>query len=542
MRIHATPTAYLVISLAWLTGFMPPLEAVSQSSPWERVKIGTGETAFVSVAIPSDDPNRIAAASLHAIYLSHDGGAHWRDVFHLPEGVTVGELAVDGARPATVLAATNRGLYGSFDGGRSWSRVFHGAWWHEAACTAVAFHPLQPGTVLLGTRQGIFLSTDRGRRWRELNIPSAARDIVQLAWSLQDPDRLYFITPERLFAGTMSNGIWQERFNLTQPAEPQAEEPNATDTPTEPDPDTAVNRLTFVTADLPASSLYLADARGLLRSDDGGASWKRLTGSGLPARAVTRLARSSPTSSALYAATARGVARYEPARQHWETMSEGWDAARIHDLVMGGDWLWAATDRGLYRMPAGIEAAPVADRPTAQELLSNFVNEPTIGEVHEAAIRYAEVHPDKIKFWRRQAALRALLPTVNVGVDRNRSLDAHFDEGTFPKFQVVETQNQDAQLNVSIKWELGDLIWSDNQTSIDVRSKLMVQLRNDVVDEVTRLYFERRRIQVGLITNPSTDQQELLDKALRMQELTALLDGLTGGYFSSHIAIPHGTQ
>ena len=90
-----------------------------------------------------------------------------------------------------------------------------------------------------------------------------------------------------------------------------------------------------------------------------------------------------------------------------------------------------------------------------------------------------------------------------------------------------------------MSWEIGDLIWSADQTSIDVRSKLMVELRDDIVNEVTRTYFERRRLQVLLLTDPPADQQKLLEKELRVQELTAMLDGLTGGYFSRHA---HVTQ
>ena len=65
----------------------------------------------------------------------------------------------------------------------------------------------------------------------------------------------------------------------------------------------------------------------------------------------------------------------------------------------------------------------------------------------------------------------------------------------------------------------------------------MVQLRNDVVDEVTRLYFERRRLQVELLTRQPAEPQPALYKALRIQELTALIDGLTGGYFSQQTGI-----
>ena len=60
----------------------------------------------------------------------------------------------------------------------------------------------------------------------------------------------------------------------------------------------------------------------------------------------------------------------------------------------------------------------------------------------------------------------------------------------------------------------------------------MAQLRDDIVNEVTRTYFERRRLQVKLLTNPPANQQMVLEQELRLQELTALIDGLTGGRFS----------
>ena len=65
----------------------------------------------------------------------------------------------------------------------------------------------------------------------------------------------------------------------------------------------------------------------------------------------------------------------------------------------------------------------------------------------------------------------------------------------------------------------------------------MVQLRNDIVDEVTRTYFERRRLQISLLIDPPSDQPKTLEKELRLQELTALIDGLTGGYFSDHMKV-----
>ncbi|MFC1666596.1 hypothetical protein ACFL0P_01820 [Candidatus Omnitrophota bacterium] len=68
----------------------------------------------------------------------------------------------------------------------------------------------------------------------------------------------------------------------------------------------------------------------------------------------------------------------------------------------------------------------------------------------------------------------------------------------------------------------------------DTRSRLMVQLRDDILDEITRIYFERRRLQMEMHFSPVTDLKGAMEKELRIEELTADLDALTGGYFSKH--------
>jgi len=97
------------------------------------------------------------------------------------------------------------------------------------------------------------------------------------------------------------------------------------------------------------------------------------------------------------------------------------------------------------------------------------------------------------------------------------------------------TAGNDEGWSVSLTWELGDLIWNSAQTTIDVRSRLMVQLRDDILNEVTRLYFERRRLQIEMITHQTTDFTSRIDKALRLQELTAGIDALTGSYLSKRV-------
>ena len=63
----------------------------------------------------------------------------------------------------------------------------------------------------------------------------------------------------------------------------------------------------------------------------------------------------------------------------------------------------------------------------------------------------------------------------------------------------------------------------------------MVQLRDDILDEVTNYYFERRRLQVELLESPPDDLRQRYKNQLRIHELTANLDALTGGYFTHEL-------
>lgn len=517
----------------WLLG-----SAVATAAPaaeWERVQVAPEEKAVTAVAVDPTVPARVLAATPRALYETLDGGTRWRHRFHAPGGADIQTIALNPASPSIVLVATDQGLYGSSDGGTQWRRLFRGTGDAEARCIHVAFHPSQQGGVLLGTANGLFRSADGGRSWVEVGVPLAARQIVHFAYDPQQPDHLYLLTAEGLFEGNLSDGRWEQRLTVLQAPEASSEDPTE---PTEPvgEATDSIRRLTAIAVDPhAASTLYLADTRGLLRSPDGGRSWQRLSRVGLASASIRRLLPLAHSPVVLYAATARGVARYEPSTDRWTMLTQGLASTQVHDLVAMHHQLWAATEEGLYRYETAPETFEEEPRPSAKDLLSNFSHEPTMDQVREAAIRYAEVHPRKISAWRTQARLRALIPKFTVTGDTNLTDFRHWDAGTNP--DSLLRGERDLDWSTSVTWELADLIWSDDQTSIDVRSKLMVELRDDIVDEVTRLYFERRRLQVALLTEPPADQQKLLEHELRLQELTALIDGLTGGYFSRQVKI-----
>lgn len=502
---------------------------------WERVQTAANETAFVDVASHPNNPRRIAAATTRAVYASSDEGRTWREQFRLPAGVNAVEVAVSSRELSTILLATDQGLYGSFDDGGHWARLFRGLGEGAAQCAVVAFHPQRNEMVFLGTQGGLFMSSAGGRDWRPVATPVLAGGVRHIAFDPQHPDRLYLLTDQELFVGDLSSGQWQRRFGLLHAEEAEVEEPQENEAGEDSG---SLHRLSALAVDPQRpSTFYLATTRGLQVSLDDGVTWRRLSSAGLESTTLSRLLLQRRSPLAVYAATSRGVARCDVEQEHWEMTTAGSAVMAVHDLASSVHFLWAATAQGLYRAVIGPNEFTEDAPPTPQELLANFTYEPMIAQVQAAAIRYAEVHPDKIKRWRRQAALKALLPSVDVGVDHDRSRDSRIDEGTFPNYQLITSQDRDSSVDVSVTWDLSELIWNPDQTSIDVRSKLMAQLRDDLINEVTRTYFERRRLQVALLTSPPSDQQALLEKELRLQELTALIDGFTGGYFSQQTTI-----
>jgi len=63
----------------------------------------------------------------------------------------------------------------------------------------------------------------------------------------------------------------------------------------------------------------------------------------------------------------------------------------------------------------------------------------------------------------------------------------------------------------------------------------MVQLRDDILDEVTKLYFERLRVKMELDNLSIEDRKKRWEKELRLKELTASIDAMTAGFFSQKI-------
>src|SRR5687767_13437146 len=138
--------------------------------------------------------------------------------------------------------------------------------------------------------------------------------------------------------------------------------------------------------------------------------------------------------------------------------------------------------------------------------------EPSVRELQRAAARTAEVQPERVRAWLRRVNAAALLPSLRVRVGRGlsaiqlRGLEAYVPASDAWSFQI------------EAGWQLDRLVFDRSELGLSRESQRLSQRREALMIQVARLYFDRQR----LMAESPPDQ-------LAIDELTAILDGLTGG-------------
>ncbi len=498
MKTAAILSAFLVLALC-------PDNFSLADETWDFVS-GIKESDIKEVSADRFNENTIYAASPKTLYKTKDGGGTWRVVFNAKgDASNINFISVSGQG---IFVCTEKGVFRSLDGDARWQRVFKGIGAEENSARHIAFS--KNGDAYLGTKAGLFISSDNGATWKK-DPGEAGGAAVKWICVLE---QAVFLAAERGVYKSSDSG-WNRVFvTLTEDAEYDADSRDAAASAVKPVNSIIAHR----------GKLFLAADFGVFVSEDRGDTWSRFASDGLLSQKVKRLL----FKDSLYAATDKGVFVFDDKDKIWNARYKGMAADEARSMSIDTKRnIWVATNKGLYKAKID-DASFLSDE--GQDVLERFRHEPDIRKVQEAAIKYAEVHPDKIREWRKAARRKALLPSVSVGLDRYVTDYYHWDAGQSP--DVLQKGDDVVAWDVSMKWDLGELVWNDDQTSIDTRSRLMVQLRDDILDEITRTYFERRRLQIENYLSPSSDLRQKLESELRIQELTADLDALTGGSFS----------
>ena len=266
--------SFIAVSILLLGGFLYAQRSHEGSGVFSQMKfryIGPPGNRAISVAsIPGNPDIYYVGAASGGIFKTMDGGIHWEPIFDAEPVSSVGAIAIAPSDSNIVWAGTGEpyirshisigdGIYKSTDAGKTWS---HMGLENTGRIANVIIDPHDSNTVLacsLGTsygpqpERGVFRTTDGGKTWEKTLFVDENTGCSDLA---MDPHNSHV-----LFAG-----MWQ-----------------------------LVIHTWGRTSGGPGS--------GLFKSTDGGVTWTRLEGHGLPHSPIGRIAvRVAPSdSSRVYA-------------------------------------------------------------------------------------------------------------------------------------------------------------------------------------------------------------------------------------------------
>ncbi len=228
------------------------------------------------------------------IFRTDDGGTTWKALFQYESVASIGALAVDPLNSQIVWAGTGEanvrndvsfgdGIYKSTDGGSHWKRM---GLEHSFQISRIAVDPHHAGTVVVATMgspyaddedRGVYRTTDGGATWQKVLYVGPSVGISDLAMNPENP--------QVLFAAAY-------RFRRT-----------------------------------PWSYSDGGAEDAIYRSIDGGATWQRLSGHGLPEKPVARIglaiAPSEPDVVYAVMGSTEGVLwRSDDSGDHWSLVSK----------------------------------------------------------------------------------------------------------------------------------------------------------------------------------------------------------------------------
>lgn len=174
-------------------------------------------------------------------------------------------------------------------------------------------------------------------------------------------------------------------------------------------------------------------------------------------------------------------------------------------------------------------------QPTEADLraaLAKLKDEPTVAEIQQAALEHYKVTNAKADSMRRRAGWKNIIPKVTAEARLNSLgiIVTKFDYIQFPNREAGEDRLDGSvtEFKAVATWDLPKLIF--NPEVLDTYS--LKRYRTEIVMEVTKLYFARRRLQLDFLMTPPSNPSDWIGVQLRIDELTAMLDAMTGGVYA----------
>jgi hypothetical protein len=299
-----------------------------------------------------------------------------------------------------------------------------------------------------------------------------------------------------------------------------------------------------IVSDLPEAAVAVVFPKLIaLRQPDGPPGGWEIVRPELPAGG--ELWRLGHAAGLYWLASDRGLLVSGSLRGPWRRASAPVGTSSIQAATGSAAVIYVAANAGVF----GGRVAPVA---TAPGLISSPLSdggvaapgEPSVDEVHRVAIRYLGLGRTRLEALRDGVRVRGRLPIVvlrgDADWDRHRSsdFDQAFLSGETRHLVDRDRDRGDAYgVSLTLSWDLGDIAYEPESIDVSRETREVIELRDDVLDEITQLYFERRRVLVALSASGAS-RDDALQLRLRASELAAGIDAWTGGWFSERVNAP----
>ncbi len=187
----------------------------------------------------------------------------------------------------------------------------------------------------------------------------------------------------------------------------------------------------------------------------------------------------------------------------------------------------------LVTLASLVGPASAAEFRSVEEVLAQFDREPPVRDVQEMVLEYSKTDPRYVEEWMAASRSAAWLPELTVAYDYDNGIGVDYTYDLDPDGSLDQSAvDNDHGVSLRAKWRFDRLVMSSDRIRVISETQDIVKLRDKVLDDVTRLYFDRRRLQVEILMGAG-DLKAQLKNELRMEELTAQIDAYTGGRFTA---------
>ncbi len=432
----------------------------------------------------------------------------------------VWDLVVSPTLPAHVYAATGQGLYRSTDRGRSWQRLFFAASHREQGVLSVALTP-DGQRLLIGTVAGLAISSDAGATWT-FALGEVSSEPIRQVIASADGKRFYALGLRRLHRSHDGGMTWS-RINLGALSAD------------------AIRQLALPTED--EDYLIAVTDRGLYTTIDGGESWEGMPTAGLDRTGLLQVLFPTESPDDLMVVAERDVYLKGANDERWRTVSNGLIGQTLVEATRGAPGeFWLATSIGLFQGLSGAEAQISTENLRALERI--WALEPTPDRVIRQALAFNGLDDIPVDQWNTRAYLARFMPRAWVRFSWRQLRNEHQNSalvgdkgGTIPKAaqrwaEVRGRDTGDFDWEVFALWNLGNFLYSPVEASIESVGQQMYRARKRLIARTVRLLIRRRALQFRIVSTKRLSLANQIAFQVNLEEMTALIDGLTGGYFT----------